>query len=184
MAFNAAADNPYFRDLVCAYTDRPLTVRVAAAGGRPPVFFSPDAFDPGERCKDLEDLIDRLGTRRGIIGALSGPAALVCPYTGARMSVKKDTLGFYAEGGFHPRHAVPDPAELARGLMMRGGRLPEGAPQLRARVTARSLEEAEAPLKDTSDAPTDEALEVASRVHAETAPKKVSVTVPGKAGKK
>ena len=130
MSLNVAASHAYFKNLKCAYTGLPITVRAVSHGNSQALFFSPDAFDPTIFRGSSKDLFALLGTRGGVRGAARNGAELVCPYTGAQMTVKEVTgLGYQALGGFSPTTPCNDPVEFARALMTRGGKVPAKAPK-------------------------------------------------------
>ena len=163
MPLNEISPDRIFRGLKCAYTGRPVTVRVVAAGKGMPVYFSPDAFDPmTDSFPSSEALFAALSQRGGVTGAASGGNELVCPYTGAHMTIVRTPAGFSASGGFSPAKPLADKVAFARAMLTRGGVLPESAPQP-ARVSAGDPipPETRAPDKTSAD---DYALE-----HAEAA---------------
>ena len=127
MSLNVEVKTPYLKNLTCAYTGKPAGVRMVSLGSAPPVYFAANAYDPSAIHDTAAELLERLGTRNGISGVLSGTAALVCPYTGNRLSIQKvEGLGFRAVGGFAPSRPVADPIAFARAMNMRGGAEPEG----------------------------------------------------------
>ena len=180
MPLNEVSGDRVFRGLKCAYTGKPVTVRVVASAGRMPCYFSPDAFDPAvDAFPTAVDLFKALSQRDGVAGIAPEDRALVCPYSGERMTLTRSAAGFTAVGGFSPARLYEDKTELARGLMMRGGVVPEGAPKP-ARVSAAALEEPERrPPIETG--PGDMALDEAERALHDVYPSKVSVTMPVKA---
>lgn len=130
MPLNEISPDKLFRGLKCAYTGKPVTVRVVAAGKGMPVYFSPDAFDPmTDSFPSSEALFAALSQRGGVSGAASGGNELVCPYTGAHMTVVRTAAGFSASGGFSPAKPVSDRTVFARSMLMRGGAVPAEAPQ-------------------------------------------------------
>ena len=93
--------------LVCAYTGRPLTVMVSSSPRTGWRWFAvpldpPSPAARGTYYRTVADLMVAVGTRNGVPGCLTGEAALVCPYTGARLSIAHSARGFYAEGGWSP----------------------------------------------------------------------------------
>ena len=178
MALNIEPKIPYLRKLVCAYTGEPVTVRMVSDRGGAPLYFSPDAFDPGSWVKDSVELFKKLGMRDGVDGAARNGRQLVCPYTGAKMSVENHpSLGVRASGGFRPGKPVANPVDFARAMMSRGGKVPSGAPAARAAVGASRREDA----SEGVDAPRvskDLALAEAESILKDKLPVKTSVTVP------
>ena len=180
MPINVTAKQPYLRKLVCAYTGKPIEVKMVSFGGRDPVYFSWDAYDPGAFVSSSAELFRALGTRNGVEGAARNGKELVCPYTGAPMTVeRREGLGFRAVGGFRPSEPQTDPALYARCVMSRGGVVPPGAPTCVSRVSAsRSdgpAEEAERPKVSL-----DSALVEAEGILKDVLPRKTMVTVPAK----
>ena len=143
MPLNEISPDRIFRGLKCAYTGKPVTVRVVAAGKGMPVYFSPDAFDPMmESFPSSEELFAALSQRNGVSGAASGGNELMCPYTGARMTVVRTVCGFSASGGFSPSKPVADKTAFARAMLTRGGVVPDAAPKA-AVVSVSDMVEAE-----------------------------------------
>lgn len=183
MPLNEISPDRIFRGLKCAYTGKPVTVRVVAAGKSMPVYFSPDAFDPmTESFPSSEALFAALSQRGGVAGAASGGNELVCPYTGAKMTVVKTTAGFSASGGFSPAKPLSDKVAFARAMRARGGVVPDDAPKPSV-VTATSVVEPEArpPIQAEADDFAKEHAETLLREHAKRA---VSVRVQGRKRKK
>lgn len=122
MPINEEAAQRLFRGIRCAYTGRPVSVRVVALDGKEPMFFSPDAFDPSIPVSSLKELLLKAGTRDGVMGALADEKALVCAYTGSPMSIGKTPEGlFFLRGGFRPGCPVRGAAEFNYRMRMRGG---------------------------------------------------------------
>lgn len=175
MPINEVATQKMFKGLVCPFTGKPVTVRVIAVEGRPPLFFSPDAFDPSEPVPESETLLALVGTRNGIAGSLSAERALFCPYTGKPYSITKGVDGYYMRGGFSPRMPVEGASEFAWRMRMRDGIGPSDKPE-RAKVTF-TPPEAD-PVRQYTPSPKAFSLE-----HAENALKgsvggRIAVTVP------
>lgn len=183
MPLNEIAKNKCFRDLVCAYTGRPVTVRVIAAGRDMPRYFSPDAFDPADVQASSVKLMELAGTRNGIMGAATNGNELVCPYTGAKMSiVALPDGGYRLRGGFSPASPMTDPVAFARAMRTRGGIPPEGTPQSAPSVSFQGTKPAIREY-DSSKSP-DYALEYAEKVLKPIIPKRATVQVSRKIGKK
>lgn len=184
MSLNIEPKIPYLRKLVCAYTGKPAAVRMVSDRGAEPLFFSPDAFDPGSWVADSVELFRLLGTRDGIVGAARNGRELTCPYTGAKMTVERHpSLGVRASGGFRPGKPVQDPAAFARAMMSRNGKVPEGAPGSRPAMSAARREDT----YEEVDAPTvsaDAAMTEAENILKDKVAVKTSVTVPGAPGRK
>lgn len=143
MPLNEISPDRIFRGLKCAYTGKPVAVRVVAAGKGMPVYFSPDAFDPmTDSFPSSEALFAALSQRGGITGAASGGNELVCPYTGAHMTVVRTAGGFSASGGFSPAKPMSDKVAFATAMLTRGGVAPDTAPKA-ARVSVADVVEAE-----------------------------------------
>lgn len=178
MPINEVATQKVFKGLTCAYTGKPVTVRVIAANGASPLFFSPDAFDPSVPMGTVKALLEAAGTRNGIMGALSSGAELTCPYSGSRMSISRDDEGARLVGGFRPSRPVPG-ADMFNHLMrMRGGVATTAAPDTKGRITFNAADDTPA-VKRASGKPKDVSLEYAEEVLSPLAPKRVSVSVPG-----
>jgi hypothetical protein len=180
MPLNVPASQTYLRNLKCAYTGKPIKVLMVSAGEAPPRYFSPDAFDPSDVFETSAELFAQLGTRDGIRGAAKNGAELVCPYTGEQMSVQKvPACGFQAVGGFHPMAPMDDPIEFARAMMTRNGVAPKDAPKKSPPPKASLRTEAE-----TDESPAklgDAALMASEGILKNTAPGKMTLTVPGRA---
>ena len=183
MSVNVVAKIPMLKRLSCAYTGVPAEVRVVSHRGAEPLYFSPTAFDPSEFQDSAEALFQKLSMRDGVQGAAAGGAELVCPYTGARMTVE-DVPGFgvRAKGGFSPSQPVASPALFARLMMTRGGVVPEGAPEyVPVRVAARDLVDGPEERPDPSPVTEAAAREMAERLlHGRDG--KVTVPVQGRKG--
>lgn len=185
MPLNEVAHDQMFRGLKCAYTGKPITVRVVASGAGMPMYFSPDAFDPSEPVTDPVDLMKALSTRDGIMGVAEGEKALVCPYTGRTMRLARIAGMHHAVGGFSPSAPVYDRAELARGFLMRNGELPKNAPSLRPapKIQAVKVEQKEPPTTKGNElrkASTDQAEALLAAV----VPLPTTVRVPAKVPRK
>lgn len=191
MSINIVVDDTVFKGLRDPYTDQPITVRVVAGRSGPPLFFSPDAFDPTVPETSPVDLFKKLSTRRGVIGVAREDAALICPYTGEVLTVRSTETGLaYVEGGFSPSTPVPNRMDFARAIWMRGGEIPEelrGA--TRPRVAARRIE----PVETRPPPRTEASPEAASYVETHLAglaagitgaPRPTVVPVPGGAPKR
>jgi hypothetical protein len=182
MSLNVVAQAKYLRELKDAYTGRTVTVRTVGTGSAQ-LFFSPDAFDPGSWHSDSVGLLKMLGTRDGIEGVARGSKALVCAYTGARMTIVHDPVfGFRAAGGFRPSRPCTDPFAFARGMMSRGGVAPDNAPKpARIAVSAPAEEPEEIDRLEVSES---DAMQAAENILKGGMPAKVSVTVPAGAPKR
>ena len=180
MSLNVPATQIYLRHLKCAYTGKPVQVRMVSVGEAPPQYFSPDAFDPSDVFETSAELFAQLGTRDGVRGAAKGGAELVCPYTGVQMTVQKvPPCGFHAVGGFHPMHPMTDPIEFARAMLMRNGVVPKDAPKKTPPPKASLRTEAEA---DENPAKLgDDALKASEGILKNVAPGRTTITVPGRA---
>lgn len=121
MSLNAQATNRYFNGLKCPYTGKPITVRVVAHGRRPPMYFSPDAYDPSLMNMSSADLLLKASMRNGVIGVVQGDK-LSCPYTGEKLTLVRLGEGFMLTGGFSPASLHADAAEFGRMLLTRNGK--------------------------------------------------------------
>lgn len=178
MPMNEKATNAVFKGLTCPFTGKPITVRVIAHGKGVPMYFSPDAMDLTLPQANPAKLLERAGTRNGIMGALTNGNELKCPYTGARMTIEKmpDGSGYRMVGGFCPSTPMTDPNLFARALMTRDGVAPEGAPEAKVAVT---FPEDLPPAPSARDPkPKDFAMDYCDRVISAALPPKVAVTVP------
>ena len=180
MSLNVSASQVYFKNLKCAYTGQPMSVKAISRGSAPAMFFSPDAFDPTFFRDTSQELFAMLGTRDGVRGAARNGGELVCPYTGNQMTINHAAgLGFQALGGFSPSTPVADPVAYARAVMSRKGKVSPKAPKAQPppKVAAR------APVEKGEPAPTtsiDLARETADRLVHMTA-KPVTVSMAGAA---
>jgi hypothetical protein len=148
-----------------------------------PRYFSPDAFDPADVQASSVKLMEAAGTRNGIMGAATNGNELTCPYTGRRMTITAMPDGGYRlTGGFSPSTPQKDPLAFARSMRMRGGVSPDGEPEARPEV---SFPEAKPEVReyDSSKSP-DYALEYAEKVLKPIIPKRATVQVARKIGKK
>lgn len=179
MALNVPASQAFLKNLKCAYTGKPVTVQMVASEAQRALYFSPDAFDPSDFHETPEGLFAGLGTRDGVRGAARNGSELICPYTGETMTVVYSKgFGYRASGGFRPGALRQDPIDFARGMLMRNGVVPAGAPKHAPppRITPRDeTEPAEAKPSLSGGA-----AEAADKVLRDLAPPKVSVTVRGR----
>lgn len=123
---NTKSDDPRFRGLVDPYTGKPVTVTVVVGSKTGSIYFSPDAFSPGEVCPTSRELLEKAGTRDGVIGALTGADALRCPYTGKPMTLVHSDAGFSLAGGFDPRIPCRSREDFEYKIKMRGGKAAPG----------------------------------------------------------
>jgi len=178
MSLNVPASQGYLKTLTCAYTGKPISVLAVSSADRPPVYFSPDAFDPSAFQPSPEKLFALLGTRGGVTGAARNGQELVCPYTGAEMAIDYvKGFGFRALGGFCPSDPTPDPIGFARKMLSRGGKTPKNAPRYSPPPKGKAIEQSEppAPAASLSDA----ALGQAEQTLRSFARPKTTVTVQG-----
>jgi hypothetical protein len=181
MSLNVPATQVYFRNLLCAYTGKPVSVLAISSGDRAPLYFSPDAFDPSFFVSTPEELFAALGTRDGVAGAARHGAELKCPYTGAEMTLNYvKGFGYQAVGGFRPSEPLSDPVAFARSMLMRNGKVPKSAPKHTPPPKARALEVAEPPAPKPRLS--DEAAAKAENILRDLAPTKTTVTVQGMKG--
>lgn len=182
MSLDVVAKQKYLRGLKCAYTGREITVRMIGAGSAC-LYFSEDAFDPGDWHATAAALLTALGTRGGVVGALRDGKELVCPYTGAKLSLRKDPVfGYRVEGGFRPSVPVTDPFLFARMMMSRNGVAPKNAPKP-ARVSLNEAAEPEEEV-DRAEVSTDAAMQAAEDILKPSMPVRPTITVPGGAPRK
>lgn len=184
MALNVPASQKFLKSLKCAYTGKTVEVRMVSSGDRPPLYFSPDAFDPTEIHKTSETLFAALSTRDGIQGVARDGAELVCPYTGAKMAVKPvPGFGHQAVGGFSPSTPMADPVAFARAMLMRNGVVPKNAPKPTPPPVAKAIVETE-PAPTISRSPNDVAMAAAEGVSRKLSPRKISVPASDLSGLK
>jgi len=182
MPLNVIAQQKYLRELKCAYTGKLVTVRMVGAGAAR-LYFSDDAFDPAAWNPDSQALLKALGTRDGIEGAARNGAELICPYSGARMSLQRDPVfGFRAVGGFRPSVPRADPFAFASGMLSRGGVAPKNGPKP-ARVSASTVSEPE-PGIDRIEIPLGDAMQKAEDIMKPHFKTGSTVTVPDGAPRK
>ena len=175
MALNVPASQKFLKSLKCAYTGKTVEVRAISSGDRPPLYFSPDAFDPTDLHKSSESLFAALGTRDGVQGAARDGAEFVCPYTGAKMSVKPiPGFGHQAVGGFSPSTPVADPVAFARAMLMRGGVVPKSAPKPTPPPVVKANVELEPP-PAIQRSPDDSVMAAAEGVLRKVSPRKITV---------
>jgi hypothetical protein len=177
MSLNAIATQSLFKGLKCPYTGKPITVRVVAHGNQAPMFFSPDAYDPAMPHTSATDLMEKVGTRNGIMGATSGKKSCVCPYTGHEMSLTATGSLFSFIGGFSPRSPHKDMYEFAKKLHMRDGKLTADPKLFERPRIALAEREPEEKISMPSDMPSDEAMESVEPLIASKF-KRTSVAVP------
>lgn len=181
MALNVPARNKCLKNLTCAYTGKPIEVRMIEDSCGELWYFSPDAYDPSvDESPNSVELFSRLAQREGIRSSAVGSAVLRCAYTGEALVPTRTSEGTaVAVGGFAPSNPVCGAEEFARRMMMRGGVIPPHAPKVpRADVTisAQVVEPVEKPESETSHK--EMADEVADRAfHKERGT--VTITNPG-----
>lgn len=130
MSLIVPASQSFLKTLKCAYTGEPVTVLAVSNGRSPVMFFSPDAYDPTAFHPASTELFSNLGRRNGVAGACGGGRELICPYTGASMTIEEvKGLGYRAVGGFSPSTPMADPVEFARAMLTRNGKVPSKAPK-------------------------------------------------------
>lgn len=134
-SINEVATQKVFQGLTCAYTGKPVTVRVVASSMTRPLFFSPDAFDPSLPLPTLKELLEKASSRNGVAGSVSGENILVCAYTGKKLKILHDAAGFSLVGGFRPSCPSPDPAAFAHNMRSRGGVNAAPSPEPAPRIT-------------------------------------------------
>lgn len=183
MHLNTVATNKFFHGLVCPYTGKKISVRVVAHGRRKPMYFSPDAFDPSIACDSAEALLQKAGTRNGIIGAVQGDK-LTCPYTGNKLTLVKIGDSFSLDGGFRPSALHDEATEFGRMLWTRNGKF-TGQEIMFSKVNVIVMERE--PVETDPAAKTDEisgeAMDAVGEL-AHSLVKPVSVSVPGGVPKK
>lgn len=182
MSLDVVAKQKFLRGLKCAYTGREIAVRMIGTGSAC-LYFSEDAFDPGDWHATPAALLTALGTRDGIVNAAREGAELVCPYTGEKMTLRHDPVfGYGVTGGYRPSRPVTDPFLFARMMMTRKGVAPKNAPKP-VRV---SLTEAAEPEEDVDRAEisTDAAMQAAENILKPSMPVRPTITVPGGAPRK
>lgn len=178
MSLNAVATNRCFRGLTCPYTGKPITVRVVAHGKNPPMYFSPDAYDPSMPHQTVADLLQATGTRNGIIGARAEGDERVCAYTGAKLILRTvgDTFSF--TGGFRPSQLHTDPLAFATALWTRDGKFTGDAKLMEPAHFSASVVEPEEKMAPLSEGPSDEARELVEPIITNKF-KSTAVSVPG-----
>ena len=181
-SINEVATQKVFKDLTCAYTGKKVTVRVVAAGGSRPLFFSPDAFDPSLPADSLPELLRKASRRNGVEGAVSDENVLKCPYTGAPMSILKDASGFSLTGGFRPSCPDPDASRFAYNMTLRNGISTREKPVTGGRVEF--TDERPVVYVTGSTGPKDYAMEHAEDALKHILPVKTSVTQTADAPRK
>ena len=182
MPLNEIAKNKAFKGLTCPYTGKSITVRVIAAGRDMPMYFSPDAFDPAEVQPTVAKLLEKAGTRNGIMGALVDGRELMCPYLGTRMAIAAmpDKSGYFLTGGFSPSRPQRGVNEFVKRMLTRGGVSPDTEADAEVAFVEPKDKVAE---YDSSKSP-DFALEYAEKIIKPLIHKAASVTVGRKITKK
>lgn len=178
MSLNAIATNRFFKGLKCPYTGKPVTVRVVAHGSHTPMYFSPDAYDPTMPHKSAADLLQKVSTRNGIIGAVAKDKERVCAYTGHEMALTATGNMFSFVGGFSPATLHKDPYAFARMLHTRNGVLVGKEKDfVKPSVEATSREPGEAAPKDVT-APSDEAQQEVEDLLKKDFKRSTTITIP------
>jgi hypothetical protein len=146
------------------------------------MYFSPDAFDPAEVQPTVAKLLEKAGTRNGIMGALSDGRELMCPYLGTRMAIAAmpDKSGFFMTGGFSPSRPQRGANEFAKRMLTRGG-VP---PAIETDPEVAFVEQREAVAEYDSSKSPDFALEYAENIVKPLIPRASSVTVGRRITKK
>lgn len=182
MSLDVVAKQKFLRGLKCAYTGREITVRMIGTGSSC-LYFSEDAFDPGDWHATPAALLAALGTRDGIAGAAREGSELACPYTGRKMTLRHDpAFGYGVTGGYRPSRPVADPFLFARMMMTRKGVAPENAPKP-VRISLAGVEEPEEDV-DRVEISVDAAMQAAEDILKPSMPVRTTVTVPGGAPRK
>ena len=183
MYLNTVATNRFFHGLTCPYTGKKITVRVVANGRRKPMYFSPDAFDPSMVHDSADALLRTAGSRNGVAGVIQGDK-LVCPYTGAKLTLVRRSDGFALDGGFSPSSLHADAAEFGRMLWTRDGKFTGQEIMFsKVNVVVVDREPVETDPNPQSGEPSDEAMEAVGEL-AHNLVKPVTVTVPGSVPRK
>jgi hypothetical protein len=177
MSLNAVATNSFFKGLKCPYTGKPITVKVVAHGNNPPMYFSPDAYDPTMPHRSIDELLTKVSTRDGVINSKRGGKERRCAYTGHEMALTATGNLFSFLGGFSPATLHKDPYEYAKKLHTRDGKL-TADPKLfeHIKVDIASREPAEEMTKP-SDMPSDTAMASVEHIAASKF-KRITVAVP------
>lgn len=182
MPINEVATQKVLRGLKCPYTGETVSVRVIAADGQEPRFFSPDAFDPSAPHPTVKALLDAAGRRDGVSGLLSPEKSLICPYTGKGMAIIKMPDGYCLTGGFSPSRPVPGAGYFAWLMKCRDGKNPEPCPE-KAKVEFKEDVPERRPVSDGK--PKDYALKHAEEALKDTVLRaKPSVSAPGPVGRR
>ena len=176
MSLNEVANQKVFKGLTDPYTGKPVTVRVVAGGRDMPLFFSPDAYDPSNPVPTVKELLAAAGTRNGVSGAASDGKELICPYTGAHMSISSGPEGACLKGGFRPSRPVTGAANFNYLMRMRGGESEIPKPDAEP-VVAFTAPYVDVPPASSGE-PKDFSKEYAEKILAPMIPKRTVVTVP------
>lgn len=124
--------------LKCAWTGRPLRVRVSVSPRIGASWFAVhDGASPiGRDFPTLAALSEALSMRDGVAGVARGDDAARCAYTGVRLELREVAPGRWrAEGGFDPYLPQGDPEAFVAGCRGRAGRLVAATPSPRIDAT-------------------------------------------------
>lgn len=174
----AESRDPLLKGLVCAYTGKPLTMRVSVSPRLGVLYFAVnDGSSPsGRQYDDLPSLMLALRQRNGVGAAVDEKEAAKCPYTGVALSIVQRGSRWMAKGGFNPFAPNRDPREYARLAKMRGGVGPAVAPA--PRVSVAEVVEPELPEEGLKEKYAEQAEKLTEQyVKSETSP--VTVAAPG-----
>lgn len=126
------------KGLTCAYTGKPLDVRLTVAPQTGVHYYAvgSDIGPYDTRSYDsAKALLEALSERDGIPGSCTGDAILLCPYTGAKLRVESKQGRFHAVGGWNPYKPQPGPQQFAYYAKMRGGKPAEDTSKKAPKIT-------------------------------------------------
>ena len=172
----AEARDPRLQGLKCAYTGKPLVIRVSVSARLGALYFA-DGPCPGpygnRKFANMPTMLKALSQRKGVTGAVELKESMTCPYTGAGLGTAKARDGsFSVSGGFNPYVPFRGNAEMFS-TVLKGGTVEKEAEVSAAEVAPPLQEDA---LKDKY---VEQAEQLTSTVEkAAAAP--VTITVPKK----
>ena len=169
--------------LTDGFTGRPLDVFMEVKAKAPPMFYCPDAFSVHVPYDSLDALQDAVSMKNGVCG-LRDATHPTCPYTGAKLKLRPFPDGRFAyAGGLNPRRAFESLEDLVYHLSMRDGKpgvaKPEAHVAMKPKEGDKYLPEQNAPSDATKEAV--EKAVVAAGLPRQT---QVSMSVPGKKGRR
>lgn len=182
---NVKCAHKILQDLPCAFTGKPMDVRLTVSPRSGAVFYAVITKDKApysnQYFPDAESLIKALTMRGGVGGVVDEDKCLVCPYTGDQLALECTQHGFRVTGGWNPYIPQAGPEQFAKMANARAGVLDESLvpPEVSVEDSTEPPLGAD-PLQEKYEEMAEDMTEKMRK--AETAP--VTVPVDGKVGGK